>query len=356
MKLKAPKHRVFLLTSLLIVIVITALTALKSGIHGDTRRGNVKGLVVKDEDLGFGEVWEYRKFLWTVPVKNLRTNEVKVEFSTSCSCMEVDPPSLVLPSGETREIRLSLDLKPKRSDELQTQWHDFSVSVRPKLVGSQQSLGEWVVHGKVRSAIRCERTVIDLGRHSELAQPLAPQRLRVTSFIPLRALKVESTFQFLKAELNKVSDDPMAYELIVHPMKLPKGAINTQVLVLPELADGKPHSGREIDVIGEVVDDIQTSPPEALLGARRVGAIVEETVTLSSLTGQSFKVTSAKAEGDGLTVRSRSSENEDGLVFVFVVTQRAAKLGQQSGRILFRVTGKTGEAYEVMMPVSYLGI
>jgi hypothetical protein len=62
------------------------------------------GLVVSPERLDFGLTWESSEFTWMLPIENRRREAVEIEqFVPGCDCVMVDPQSLVIPAGETRE-------------------------------------------------------------------------------------------------------------------------------------------------------------------------------------------------------------------------------------------------------------
>lgn len=72
-------------------------------------------LVVAEGHLDFGEALDQSAFRWVLPIENRGTADVNITgFGKSCSCAEVTPKALVIPAGETREVTLSLDLRPQK--------------------------------------------------------------------------------------------------------------------------------------------------------------------------------------------------------------------------------------------------
>lgn len=102
------------------------------------------------------------------------------------------------------------------------------------------------------------------------------------------------------------------------------------------------------------MSEFQTSPPGALFGARSRGEVVEETLTLHSLSNQRFEVIGVKAEGDGLVVQEATTEMADNPTFV--VKQRIMKTGQEAGRIVFQLRTERGKDVQLFVAVTYLGI
>src|SRR5262245_40520295 len=120
---RSPSTRGLLFTAALLAVVTAAYWAgrgLKAALVKPTPGERADGLAVDPQHLNFGEVWEDGAFGWVLPVENRGPSEVAIErFATSCDCTSIDPPSLTIPAGETRAVRLQLNLlwrKPVRAD------------------------------------------------------------------------------------------------------------------------------------------------------------------------------------------------------------------------------------------------
>lgn len=85
-------------------------------------------------------------------------------------------------------------------------------------------------------------------------------------------------------------------------------------------------------VRGTIVSDLEAQPPAIQVGGRRVGEVVEDTVTLSSLTGRQLGPITVSAEGDGLSVERVGSENR------YAIRQIVRRAGIQSNRVVFSTT------------------
>lgn len=88
-------------------------------------------LFVSAQDCHFGEQWESDAFEWTLPVKNLTGEPIRIErFHTSCKCLIANTEGMEIPAGGTAQIRLSLDFR------------SFDVASRPADgVGFSSTLG-----------------------------------------------------------------------------------------------------------------------------------------------------------------------------------------------------------------------
>lgn len=80
---------------------------------------------------------------------------------------------------------------------------------------------------------------------------------------------------------------------------------------------------------------------------------MEETLTLHSLTNQSFEVTGVTTHGEGLSTQRSDAANSGP---VYQLKQRIDKTAGQQGHVLFRVREVTGKDEEVPVSVSYFGI
>jgi hypothetical protein len=69
------------------------------------------GLVVPTRALDFGERLDGRPFSWELPVTNTADQPVEIAgIDTSCNCADVQPREFTLGPGETRALRLDINL------------------------------------------------------------------------------------------------------------------------------------------------------------------------------------------------------------------------------------------------------
>jgi hypothetical protein len=313
-------------------------------------------LVISSSCLDFGEVWENKSFVWPLVVQNPTTEDVKIrEFGFSCSCTGIEPKGLTIPAGESREIRLTIDLRARKEADLTADLRSFDVTIDPQLgeKGTKSSRLAWTIRGRVRSAIRLEQRIVDLGRHSEASQPLASQEVLVTSFVPLHGITATADTPDLQVSVAPKAETPGQFRVVISPKTFEIGAIDAKITLVPQQTEHQPLPGKTLTVVGRIVNDIEISPPSAAFGARPVGEVVEETVSLRSLTGRQLEVTGTTVDGDGLIVergaRDESSEPR------FLLRQRIAKKGEQTNRITMTVRTAGAKEAQVVLEVSYLG-
>ncbi len=73
-----------------------------------------RNLVVEEEALDFGVVWEQEQFQWRLPIRNPTDAPIKIKkFIASCNCVGIAPKSMLIPTGETGVIQLEMDLTIK---------------------------------------------------------------------------------------------------------------------------------------------------------------------------------------------------------------------------------------------------
>src|SRR3712207_7212801 len=61
-------------------------------------------------------------FSWVLPITNHWKQDIEItKFRTNCVCSRIEPAALLIPSGQTREVCLSLDLRSEEhTSELQS--------------------------------------------------------------------------------------------------------------------------------------------------------------------------------------------------------------------------------------------
>jgi hypothetical protein len=238
-------------------------------------------LVIQPHYLDIGTLWDDDHYSWSLPVENREAETVSIDhFSTSCNCLSTTPSRLELASGEKRDVRLSIDLASKSGPK-----GDVSVRLRAMTVDGRMG-PLWEVHGRVKQLLSTDKFLY-LGRHSGLAQPLAPRRITIVSSAPLRSLTAETTLESLEASVEHAAAGKDTYVLTVSTdKKLSVGTVEGAVILKPVLADGQVLPPRRISVRGEIVPDLEAVPAGLQIGRRRLGDLIEESVTLRSLTGR----------------------------------------------------------------------
>jgi hypothetical protein len=313
-------------------------------------------LLVRPGNLDFGQAWEDSRFQWILPIENTGAGEIEIEdLVPSCTCLSIEPRTLTIPALGKRNVALTLDLTARRSKAPETEWRDFEASILARIKKDTKNVPdiEWVVRGRVHTPIRVEPVVVDLGRQSAASQPLTPAKVVVNSYVPLNGLVAKSDAPLIQIETKASSSEGLAFELTVLPGALPIGPLEYRIVLTPVLRDDTRLPSKYLPLVGQILDDIQASPPQVILGAREVGDIVEETITIYSLTHQSLKVRGVTSEGEGLS--GQVLESQPFAHPVISVKQRVAKEHEQRGKLIVTLL-RNGKDTQVDIPVSYLGM
>src|SRR5262249_16782590 len=106
---------------------------------------------------------------------------------------------------------------------------------------------------------------------------------------------------------------------------------------------------QRISCSGKIVPDVEAAPSAVQVGGRRIGETFEDEVVLRSLTGRSWEVIHAVAEGEGLDVKPVQGGGP------FRIRQRVCREGSQANRILFDVHSE-GRKLSFGVPVNYTAV
>jgi hypothetical protein len=317
------------------------------------------GLVVAPGCLDFGPAWETSQFHWVLPIENRHRTDVEIEdFVTSCTCSKVEPRSLSIPAGQTREVSLTINLTagPKGNESKAGEWA-FTVGIRPKIRGENPSAirEAWTLRGTVRKLLSLDQPLVDFGRQSELALPLPMRRIRVVSAIPLKGLSARMGADFLPVSVQQASEGGDEFDVtVLCPVGLPVGAVRRDIILAAQLDSGE-EIIKPLPVLGQIVADVQTDPPEVLLGARFVGGVAQESLSLYSLARRPFEIVFKTVEGEGLSLEEMAPL-QPGEPATFRVRQQILKEREQTGKVVFRVRPAGGREIEIVVPVSYHGV
>jgi hypothetical protein len=298
----------------------------------------------------FGEVSESDRFEWTVPVENREPEAVAVTgIAGSCECMAVEPQQFTLEPGGRIDLRLTLDLRPRPEKRVEADVWPFEVVLMPLFKpepGKVRRSPEWKVSGRVRRVLDVPDEV-SLGTHSEFAPALLPRSLVVIPKVPVRSLRAEVDRPDVAADVRSDPDRPDRFvvELTAkESWSLGLGDVAWGVTLHPLAADGTELPPKTIRLTGRVVPDVRAEPPEVLYPARAVGDVVEEVVSLRSLTGTPFRVERVTAEGVGLGVEPVGDGAD------YRMRLQLDSPGEHRGVVTFAVEARD-RVYQVAVPV-----
>lgn len=335
-----------------------------------------EALAVDDAALTFGEVWEDPAFVWTLPLQNPNAHDLKVvRFVSSCSCLAVEPASLVVPARQRAEVKVTLNLvyRPSpidtrdsadsRSSQLVPEGsggkvYDFDAGLRPHPEGPQggtlQQAG-WTIRGRVRPTFTPSPRALHFGESLVRGQAFAPKTVSVLVHVPVKSLTARCEPALAEAVVRPVDGDERRFELTVLPNStLAFGPVAFRVLLQGSLRDGTELPPYPVRVEGTVVEDIQALPALVQFGACPLGKTVQETIILHSLHEKAFdveKIDNGSADLEvvpGTRVLPHRKE--------YRLSQKIARAENQSGRVEFAIRTGQGESLKVAVEVKYFGM
>jgi hypothetical protein len=317
------------------------------------------GLYVDPHGLNIGEVWEDSRVSWVLRIENRSDKEVPIErFYKSCDCTEIEPSSVVVPAGQSRDVKLTIDLMRERTGgtAVGPGVKDFATRIAAVAgAGSEGMSEEWVIRGRVKTAVQFEQSAIDFGTHSEREQPLPAKRILVQTFTDVDSLAARGNPTGFPVRVSRRRDDPSRFDLEISAVaSLPVGEYRFDLAVEPVQAGGKRLPAKNLPVTAWLVPDLQATPPEIVLGAVPIGESREATFTLLSLTGQVFTVDGWSCPGDQVTVESEGGSA--GNPAFRVKWKRVSTPGRQHADVLFRTTTGGKEGRPLTVPVTCWGI
>lgn len=314
-------------------------------------------LRIADGRDNFGEVWENSEFEWVAPIENLSAEPITITgFHSSCNCLKIEPRQLTIPAGESREAKFTLDLTAKpRPDETEKQAvREFGVYIAPEIQPTPSMPPRFIMRGRVKNSVYLDKSVLDMGHHSELAQPVPSKKLGLLAAGVVKDVTAQSASESFTVQVERVDSVPGRFELTVKaPNTLSRGFHCFEVHVIPCIGNGQKLPPKKLAVELRIQRDIQVSPPSVAFGARRLGETVEETLILGSLTGQRFEVVSGRTDGESLSVEPVNLAHTES---IYRVLQRIEKTSGQKGQVIFRVRDETHREEDVSVTITYVGI
>ena len=273
-------------------------------------------------------------------------------FSSTCECSQVAPASLEIPPGETRRVTLTLDLRSLSREDAAKAITDFAVNLTPILATDPEQQGPtWRLTARVRRPLLGPPRRIDLGWHSERAQPFEPVSVKVEVAPGIDELRAFGKGMFVSLARDK--KDANRYTLSVSPVgRLQVGEVSGTVMLTP-YRQGKALPTHTISASGMVVDDIELSPSGLLLGAQPIGTTRTETVTLRSRTGAKFEVVRVESPGPDTRVEQPTGADVGRRLLVH---QKITANGQYAGDIRLTLRDPDGSTRMMDLRVAYFGM
>ncbi len=311
--------------------------------------------------LDFGEAVEDSQFKWTIQIANQSSKDIKIErFLSSCSCTSLEPETVRVPANGKAQVQVTLDLRYGRSEGEKPTQRDFEVALAPILTGSNRLPPDWRIYGKVRRLLTVPRVI-------RLPGP----------FVSGERFELQTAAMFVEKLVGKVAAycDPSFAAVAVHETEKhadDRGArlFEAKFLLSDSLAIGKhkfPVKLQPLGLNGQIYPPVNVSvevqvagfvrpvPEELLLGVRRVGEIVEQTVIFERLSSSAeFEISGY--EWLSAAIHSPVEEKDKG-ASRFRIRVSISELGPQSEQLFFiaRRTDRSGTA-KILIWIHYHGV
>jgi hypothetical protein len=310
-------------------------------------------LVVDEQHLWFGEVWEESAFAWALPIHNTTNEDIEIaSFAADCACGKVKPPSLTIPAQGTEEVHLTLDLRSRPTGKPDFTGKDFNIRIQPLLRKRVSALSGWIVHGRAVRPFVIEPPVVDFGESLIREQPFMPRSAIITCGLDVAELTAYCDSPFLTAKVACVN--PRRYRLEIQAQKkIPSGPFKHPVK-LTALTPSKKTVTGTVYVVGRVLEDVILHPDVLVFGAMPLGTTVQETIVLHSRTGQDFAIQEVDRKGAERIVVDVDRKEKDGEQR-FHLSLTVKELGPYGHTINVKV--KTTKALlEIPLPIICHGI
>jgi hypothetical protein len=173
--------------------------------------------------------------------------------------------------------------------------------------------------------------------------------------IQLEQIIVKCDSPDFEVSAHPSAKDGSRFDLLVSsPKKLPQGVFAFQVEAIPFDTSGVPLGKRRVAVSGQIVSDIQASPPNLLFGNTPVGMTGEEEVSLRSLTNRDFTVTEIRTDGQGIAVEQLTTAEPKKVKLR--VRQTVKEVGQFQGKVIVTCELRGGGTTTCELPVTGYGV
>ncbi len=329
-------------------------------------------LVVDEQYLSFGEVWEDPAFVWNLPIHNITQDAVEIlSFVADCPCGKIEPPALQIPAQGTKTVRLTLDLRVPQSDLHPAKAHTddessskspnakspyrFTIKIIPVLPDGLDLRRVWEITGQVRQAAILLPNEVHFEDTLARSGPSAKKIVGLHTRVPVQQVVATCDRMVANLEVKRKQDDPKDFDIIVTPrMDMKAGPFKTKGRIELTLSTGEQLPPLLLPISGVLSEDIQVKPAAILAGVARVGTTVEESFLIFSASESPFDLEQMDSpSGSKLKIVRELSEASKQIKLTQEITQK----GAQKSYLRFRVRYRNREsAKEIIVPVEYYGI
>lgn len=316
------------------------------------------GLQIPESSLEFGEIWDSTTFPWTVSIENPTDRDIRVEkFSTSCSCVQIEPQSLNVKAGETATVRLTLNLTAAQLGEGNRAY--FSAGLIPHLEGSPGPETGWTIKGRVRKGwLRAEPSLVDFGEDIIKGDKLPTRRVKLLADPAVRDLTplVDDPDLAVRVTSTSYAGGKSEYEFEVLPRPtLTTGYLTSMIKVRATFANGGQAELAPVTVRGIVRLPVEVIPDPLLLGQQDLDRTVEAVVWLRSIHSAALTVTRVEAPTADVAVLPLAP-NASGTEHHYRIRLRIKNVGLQRTTVnFFAQEAGTKTVWLAPLSITYYG-
>lgn len=341
---------------LILAVAVIALASYLTALKTDTVSKNERWLEVDPERLYFGEVWADDAFKWSFSVRNVADREVYVEgFQISCACTHIEPEQFRLAPGESQNLAVTLNLMRPPSDTTAQWMRDFSVALIPKFRDRAMKRRGWSLRGRVRDPFVISAPSLQVTQPVRHGSEASSESILIRAQDGVATIEAVANAPWCEAVLTPAASD-REFRLYVNvSADAPTGVQTSSVTLRAIKVDGDPLVSVKVPVSVQVVNMIQASPSDLVLGTLRIGTTAESTVVLSPTTGINFEVT--RVENNDVSLVVAPVENGSHASCAFQIRKKATAPGFQQSQIVFFAL-QEGESQSMRIPVgvTYFGM
>ena len=357
------RGRIVIMASMLGLFVLVFWMAMKSRQMLASRAG----LVVDEQYLSFGEVWETEQLDLDLPITNTTKRAIDVTgFLLSCECLEIQPDSLTIPPGETRICHLKLNLLARQDQNIAAAtdfakggpattraYKRVNVKIVPVTAGSTSWQQGWVIHGSVRQMVSFKPAQVSFTESLVKGMRYPSAAVKVAVKVPVENVIVDCDPHMAKFSLERLENSLTEYILRIAPKEeLPIGLFAFPIRLRVITGKGETLQSRSLFVRGEVVEDVQAIPSRLYLGSHAIGKAVSETVLLRSNSGSNFEVDGIENENPDVTIKPSGDYRSGGKSFRIV--QIITGSGWHQRKVQFIIQHGPGErSQKIKVPLQW---
>ena len=311
------------------------------------------GLVVPEEYLNIGEVWEEEQsYEWTLTLRNPTRADVDIEgFLSSCNCVSIQPDALLIRAGQSADIHMRLALGIKQAEKPRV----FVVKIIPQIRNEVHQQVGWEVHGRARRFLNIEPDTIDFGSSLLRGKPHPAKAAVISSMLPVEKLVAKCKPDSGRVEVIRTGAGSNSFEVRVIPKDtLPAGPFRFDVELKPIGEGVSSLIEAKLPVEGAIMEDVQILPESLYLGVIPVGQVVKQTVVLRSASNCQFEVEGMEVSAEDTRVEAIANKEMVGKLFR--IQQRIAKKGKQERIVRFTLRMKDRKSATTVLHIRYVGL